>query len=443
MNKTLNIKLLLAHLWSKISRLRRKQFGILLVLMIFSSIAEVISIGASLPFLGALTSPEYLFVHPSMQPLIKLLELTEPKQLILPLTIVFIIMALIAGATRLLTMWFSVRLAFATGADLSLNIYMLTLYQPYEIHCKRNSSELVNGISTQANAVIYSTILPILNIATSSIMLIAVMTALFLIAPVISLATFIGFAAIYFFIILFTRKQVAIDSKKVARNSALVIKSIQEGLGGIRDVLIDGSQQVYCKIYRDADLSLRRSQGNITFISQSPRYAMEALGMGLIATLAFALANQDDGLAKVIPIVGALALGAQRLLPMLQLVYGSWTSVRGNQWALQNILDLLDQPLPDHVGKSQTKPIIFQREITINNLYFRYNSEKPWVIENLNLTIPKGSRIGFIGTTGSGKSTLLDLVMGLLQPTQGGLENDHGKLTSPMSHRQFFWLIQQ
>src|SRR3990167_3073545 len=122
-----------------------------------------------------------------------------------------------------------------------------------------------------------------------------------------------------------------IDSQRIAHESTQVIKSLQEGLGGIRDVLIDGSQDAYCQIYRDADHPLRRAQGRSLFISQSPRYGMEALGMLFIAVLAYTLARQPDGVAKAIPVLGALALGAQRLLPVLQQAYGAWSGMRGGQ----------------------------------------------------------------------------------------------------------------
>jgi ABC-type multidrug transport system fused ATPase/permease subunit len=262
------------------------------------------------------------------------------------------------------------------------------------------------------------------------VMLITILIALLTIEPVIALVAFGGFGLIYVFIIRLTRKRLLADSQCVARESVQVIKSLQEGLGGIRDVLIDGSQATYCQIYRNADLPLRRAQGNTAFISGSPRYAMEALGMLLISVLAYTLAQQTDGIAKAIPILGALALGAQRLLPVLQQAYGSWTGIQSGQASLQDTLELLVQPLPDHVDKSATQALPFKRAIILKQLGFRYSPQTPYVLKQLDLTIAKGSRVGFIGTTGSGKSTLLDIVMGLLQPTDGSLEVDGQAVTS-------------
>lgn len=429
MNSDAPITSLLRRLWHHISRRRRGQFMLLLVLMLLASFAEILSIGAVLPFLGVLTAPEHIFEMPAAQPIIQTLKLTEPKELLLPLTIAFGLAAVIAGTMRLLLLWASTRLSFATGADLSINIYRRTLYQSYAVHCARNSSEVIDGISGKANGVIYSIIVPTLTLISSSVILVAILIALLAVQPVIALVAFGGFGLIYIVIIRLTRKQLMANSKCVARESTQVIKSLQEGLGGIRDVLIDGSQETYCQIYRDADSPLRRAQGNSLFISASPRYGMEALGILLIAALAYSLAQQVDGIAKAIPILGALALGAQRLLPVLQQAYGSWAQINSGQASLKDTLELLDQQLPDYANQSITQ-LPFNQSIILRQLSFRYGEEAPYVLNQLNLTITKGSRVGFIGATGSGKSTLLDIVMGLLQPTNGLLEIDGRPITS-------------
>jgi ABC-type bacteriocin/lantibiotic exporter with double-glycine peptidase domain len=377
-----------------------------------------------LPFLAVLSGPERVFEHPAAQGTILALGITEPKQLLLPLTIVFSFAALLAGGMRLILLWASTKLSFAAGADLSISIYRRTLYQPYAVHCARNSSEVIDGISGKANDVIYRAIVPSLTLISSAVILIAILIALLAVEPLIAITAFGGIGFLYLNIVRLTRKQLLLDSQSEARESTQVIKSLQEGLGGIRDVLINGSQSIYCQIYRNADLPLRRAQGNSMFIAASPRYAMEALGMMLIAVLAYYLAQQVGGMSKAIPILGALALGAQRLLPVVQQAYSSWTTIRSSQAALQDTIELLDQPLPDDADQENSEPMPFNSDIQLKAIGFRYGLSSRYVLRQIDLIIEKGSRIGFIGTTGSGKSTLLDIIMGLLQPTDGVLEVD-------------------
>lgn len=398
--------------------------------MIIASLSEIMSVGAVLPFLGVLTAPDQIYQQTLMQPIIQILELNEPSELILPLTILFIIAALSAGLIRLLLLYVMTRLSFATGADLSINIYRRTLYQEYTVHVSRNSSEVINSIITKTSTVINGIITPVLTFVSSIILFIGIMSALFLINFGVALSTFIGFGFLYWLVIRYTRKQLQNNSHIIADQSTQMIKSLQEGLGGIRDVLIDGSQKFYCELYRNADLPLRLASGNNLFISGSPKYIMEAIGMTLIAGIAYVMTQQDSGLVTAIPVLGSLALGAQRLLPALQQAYGSYSTIKGSKSSFEDVLNLLEQPLPEYVDQPLQKPIPFQKEIKLKNINFRYSKESPWVLKNINLSLKKGDRIGFMGVTGSGKSTLLDIIMGLLPPTNGELIIDQQSINT-------------
>lgn len=426
---------LISRLWGHLNRRRRGQFGILFILMLLSALAEVISIGAILPFLGVMTAPDKVFTHPAAQPIYRALGIESAQQLLLPFTVAFALAAFIAGSMRLIFLGASTRLSFGTGADLSISIYQRTLYQSYAVHCARNSSEVISGITGKANTTIYSILLPLLSLVSSGVMLVAILLIMLAVDPIITMLAFGGFALIYWAIIRLMRRRLLIDSQCQARESVQVIKSLQEGLGGIRDVLIDGSQSTYCELYSKADLALRRAQGNASFIGASPRYALEALGMILIAALAYSLSQQADGITKAIPILGALALGAQRLLPVLQQAYSAWTVMQSAQASLLDTLELLDQPLPDYAHTPFfAPPLPFKKNLSIKQLSFRFNENAPLILNQINLTITKGSRVGIIGATGSGKSTFLDIVMGLLQPTHGSLEID-GHIVDPSSNR--------
>lgn len=428
--KSQPISKLTIRLWHHIDPSHRKRFGLLLMLMIFTAFTEMVSIGAVLPFLGAMTQPDRIYGHPAFQPFINILSLTSADQFVLPLTIAFCLTALIAAGMRLLLLWVSTRLSFALGSDLSNKVYRRTLYQPYAIHIARNSSEVINGIWGKVSEVIFYILLPAMTLISASVMVIAIILALLSVIPAIALGALGGLTFIYGFIIKLTRQRLKINSQLIARESTSVVKTLQEGVSGIRDVLIDGSQESFCKTYRNTNHILRRAQGNNQIMSQSPRYAMEAMGMVFIAILAYVLSQKSDGIASAIPMLTVLALALQRLLPALQQLYGAWSTIHGSQASLQDVLKLLDQPLPDYVEQPPIEPIPFRRHIALNRISFRYGPQTPWVFKDINLTIAKGSRVGFVGETGCGKSTLLDIVMGLLQPTEGVIEIDNLPVTS-------------
>ena len=430
MQQSQSIYQMLRRLWQYVTPKRRGQFILLLFLMIIASFAEIISIGAVLPFLAVLTSPDRIFQHRVARPIIASMGITSTGQLLLIFTISFGLAAFLVGAIRLLLLSVTTRLSYAIGVDFSTSIYHRTLYQPYSVHVSRNSSKIIDGILHKAHSVITTVILPILTLISSSFILIAILITLLSVEPFITLLIFSFLGLIYGLIIRITRQKLLINSQKIASDSNNAMKALQEGLGGIRDILINGSQKVYCQVYRNVVYPLLRAKGHNSFISQSPRFGMEAFGMMIIALLAYTLTRQPDGIAKAIPVLGALALGAQRLLPVLQQSYMSWSSVKGGQASLQEVLELLDQQLPDYVDQPAANPLPFNQHIKLKDLSFRYTAQAPWILKNLDLTIVKGDRIGFIGTTGTGKSTLLDIVMGLLQPSEGTLDIDGVPITS-------------
>lgn len=417
-------------LWNLASPRRRLQFFILLILIIAAVLAELFSIGAVIPFLGVIADPGRLFIMPSMQPVLNILSITREDQLLLPLTLIFCIAVLSAAGLRLLLLWAMTRLSFAFGADISIDIYRNALYQPYAVHCARNSSEIISGISAKSSTVIYGIVLPVLTFISSIILVVAIASFLVLVNPIIALVTFTGFGLIYGVIVYFTRKKISRDSELISVESTRVIKALQEGLGGIRDVLIDGSQNVYCDTYRASDLTLRRAQGNNLFVAQSPRFLMEGLGMLLIAIVAYSSAKSSDTFSDAIPLLGGLALGAQRALPVLQAAYNAWATINGAAYSLKDILVLLRQPIPLGALDGNKEPLIFEEQLQVKDLGFRYSPDVPYVFQNLNIVIPKGSRVGFKGTTGSGKSTLLDILMGLLSPDKGLIQVDNTPITS-------------
>lgn len=439
MNKVTLIKLL-KQLWCHLSMRRRIQVYVLFILIILSSFAEVFSIGAVIPFLGVITSPAVVFTHQLAKPIVKYFNFNNPNELLMPLTIIFILAVTISGILRYLLMWFQTRLSYAIGADFSVSIYRKTLYQPYSVHVSRNSSEIISTISSKVNTITSNVIISFITIISSFLIIIMILTALLTISPIVAISTFGGFGIVYLLAIFITKKNISKYSKEINEKSTQLIKALQEGLGGIRDVLLDGSQEEYCRIYQKADIPFRRAIANITIIGNSPRYLIESLGMILIAMIAFYLSKQVDGLNYTIPILGSLALGAQRLLPIMQQAYGAWAAINGTKDTLKDTLLLLNQEMPEMKLDQVNEQFDFKNEIILKNVSFKYSINEPLILKDINLTIEKGSKIGIIGTTGCGKSTLLDVIMALLFPTNGELLVD-GNSISKFNYQKWQSLI--
>lgn len=412
---------LLVRLWRRISARRRKQIVVASLLMILSAFAEVLTLGAVIPFITVLVEPERVFEIRLVAELAQWLNVDRSEDLVLPLTAVFVTGALLAAAVRLAVTWVTVRLAVVIGTDLSAEAYERTLYQPYSVHVRRNSSDVVSGVIHKVEAIVGGMLTPLQTAVGSAFTIASVTIVLILMDPVIALIAVGTIGGGYALTTRGFRNRLALNSQQVDQGYTKLVKAIQEGVGGIREVTIDGTQQVFLDGFSSSDRERRQAQGSNSVIQQAPRVVMEGLAMLLLSTLAVVLSRRPEGIAGSLPIIGALALGGQRLLPLCNQAYGAASIVLGNRALLVTALEILEQPLPRTYGQPVPPPLGMKTELKCSGLRFRYAESGPWVIDDLDLTIEKGTCVGLVGSTGCGKSTLLDLLMGLLTPNEGAV----------------------
>ncbi len=424
---------LLAQLLARIGRRRRIQATAVLTMTLLVGVLEMLSIGSVIPFLGILVSPERIWSNAHIRNLAAQLDAGSPQDLVLPLTVTFVALAGLAGLGRLILMFVSNRLVYAIGSDINSEIFRRSLYQPYKVHVDRNSATLVSGILLKSSSII-SVVQSMMSMVASVVILSSIVIALLVADHVTTLAAVAVFGAIYSAVVGVSRARLFSNSKHISRNSDRAVHVLQEGFGGIRDVLLDGSQAEYCGLYRAADQELRRAKAENLFIAGSPRVVLESIGVMLIAVFAYRLNATSGGLSMSLPMVGALVMGALRMLPQMQQAYAAWAQYAANRALLRDVLLLMDQPYDEAMAEDRLPALPFEREVRLRDVRFRYSPDGHWVLDGLNLTIRKGDTIGFVGTTGSGKSTAIDLVMGLLDPVAGALEVD-GKPVSAGSMR--------
>lgn len=412
----LNVIRILLELWRHLQPRRKAQVGVLSLFMLFAGVAEMLSLGALVPFLGVLVAPEEMSKYEFVAVVKRILGIETTGELMLALTVSFCVAALAAGCMRLVMFWANGRLSQMVGFDIESEVYRRTIFQPYHVHVSRHTSEVITGVDKAkiAGGILLAT----LNMAGGIIIGTSIIATLFIINSVIAISTFAILGGIYLAISTFTRGRLRRNSIIVAAKRITRLKIMQESLGGIRDILLDGTQSYYLKAFRTVNLTISRTAASNLFMAQSPRVVVEMLGMITLSIVAYVLSQGSD-FRSIVPVLGVLALGAQRLLPMLQQTYAGWAVLKSNQASMLDVLALLDQPEGPETRADRRRSSPFIQKIEFRNVGFRYRKDAPWVLRNFNMTIPKGGRIGLIGQTGGGKSTMLDLFMGLLSPTEG------------------------
>lgn len=419
----------LRQLRGHVSRYRRWQLLALTILTIFGAVLEIVALGSVVPLIAMITRSG----TPEFGP-IGFGGLVGKSAIWLPQTaaswaFVFCVVVLVSALFRALLSLAIYRFSFGLGHELSISIYRNTLYQPYSYHTQANSSELLACVD-KCNAAIFNVLLPLLNMSTALAMSTAIVVGLLLIDARTAMAAAVVFSALYALILRFTRKRMLSNSDVIASTQITRIKSLQEGLGGIRDILLDHSQPVFLREFTRYDQNLRKAQISSNFLGNAPRFLIEAVGMVLIAALAVSYDAIPGSNIGSLAALSALALGAQRLLPQLQQIYYGWASLRSHHAGLVDVVEFLERRVPDEYADPGVVPkIVLNQSVELRGVRFRYPMADQETLRGVNLTIAKGARIGIVGKTGSGKSTLIDVLMGLHLPSAGNLLIDGSPLT--------------
>lgn len=418
-----SIMALLAALYRFLPPRRKRHLYASLALMVGGAVSELLTIGAVLPFLALLASPDNAAQFPRLALFLESMGSAHDTPLVFAAALLLIAAAISAAVLRLMLFWVSQDFVLKFGHEIGAEMFSRALRQPYSHYLDRNSSELLAAVE-KVYTIVFAILIPLMQGAVSIVVALCIVILLFAIDPFAATAAAASVTLIYASIGVISRKRLARSSAIMLETTRSRYKTIQEGLGGIRDILLKQSQSVFNDAFRRQGERYRKAQATSVFISGAPRYILEAAGIVLIALLAVVISARPSGLIGAIPVLGTLALGAQRLLPLLQQAYAGWSQLAGNRDALADILALLAAPVITTAPRDISSPAThFQTDIRFEHVDFRYG-DGGYVLREVDLVISKGARLGIVGETGSGKSTLLDLLVGLLEPTNGEIRID-------------------
>lgn len=426
LNFKYNIIILLLSLLSKSHRINLLW---LLVLIFIASICEVISIGILYPLIYIMINPENINLSPFMKSFMSLIKVNDSYSYLLPIVILFISTIIITGIIRISLVWFVNIFSSSIGTDISFRMYRNCLHQDYETHINCNSSEIITLITRNVDDLIY-VIKSVLNLISSFVIILIVISVLILIEPFITCLTFLIFGLIYFLILKTLRSRQINLGKKVVFQYKKVTQLVQEGIGGIKEIILDKSQDYFVNIFNHYNKALRINQAKISFITLCPRHAVESIAMLVITVLVLVIVERYNGLLNALPALAVFAITTQRLLPLFQQIYASLTVINSGTAAIVSITKMLESTNINLQSQFKYNNSIFNDNISLSMVSFQFKNSNVNTLDNINLTIKKGARIGFVGVTGSGKSTLIDVIMGLLKPTSGSIYLDGLRINS-------------
>jgi ABC-type multidrug transport system fused ATPase/permease subunit len=411
----------LRQLFGLMTPQRRRQFFRVLGWMLVGAAAEVVLVASVVPFLALLNGQSDLS---GLGPLGELVG----DQSIRSMASNFILAALAATAIRLWLSWSSQAFVLGIGHDLAVDAQRRVLLQPYSFHLQQSTSTVIASLD-KIRLLVFGVLRQVMVAAVGAVVSVFILALLLSVDPVAALAAFGSLALFYLLISRLTSTRLDRNSQVAGAIYDRRVQIIQESLGGIRDLIIDQTQPLYLEEFRKVDERLARAEATNMFIAGTSRYLVEGGALILIAVLALALADREGRLGEALPVLGAVAVGGLRLLPLIQQAFASWATMAANRSVIGQVLDVLRLPVADAPAKQPSR-LQFTRDITLDGVSFGYPGRAQPAVSGASLVIARGARVALVGKTGGGKSTLADLVMGLLEPDEGRITVDEVALTA-------------
>ena len=411
--------------------IERKRAGLLLIMILIMALLEMIGVASVLPFVTVLTNPgliETNFILNKLFQISSKFGVKNTQEFTFNLGILIFILLTISTSFKVLTIYTQVRFTEMCQYSIGKRLIEGYLYKPYSWFLSRHSAVFGKTILSEVSAIVTNGINPILEIISKGMVIIALITLLLVADPKLALTVGLVLPIIYVLIFSFVRKYLKNFGEESLKNNQLRFMILSEAFGAIKEVKVGGLEETYIKIFSNSAKIYARTQTLARVISQFPRFIIEVIFFGVILLMMFYIMSQTGSLIDTLPIISLYAFASYRLMPALQLVYGSFTQLTFVGPSLDKVYE--DFKNIKSSDKIQDQEILtINKKITLKNISYNYPNSSKTVLRDINLSIPTKSTVGFVGVTGSGKTTIIDIILGLLQPNKGTLEADEKVIT--------------
>ena len=417
----------LYKIYNSFSLKKRIQLIILIPIFILQAITEIISIGAIIPFITSITNPKLIFNYLENFPLIKkILFIETPDQVLFPFFTIFIIFILFSGIFKLISNYLVLKVSYSAGSELAILIFKKNIYQYYSFFLKRDSNELITLLHAKTSRSI-AVLLAIMQIVNYLILLVFFFFFSVLVSPFITISSFVLIGGSYFIILILVKKILNSNSQILAKTENILLECTRDIITQIRDVLINKNFKYFENLFSLTIFRRNNASVSSSFIASSPKILIETIGLIVLTSIAYILIKNKNNFIDLIPLFAVIGLAAQRLLPIFQQLYYSFAHIESEYQTVLEVSDNIDiQSFEEEILKPSNTQNDFN-SIQFKDVNFSYSDKK--ILNNINIKINKGQKIGIVGHTGSGKSTFIDLFMGLSFPNSGTIKIDNRKLS--------------
>ncbi|WP_202948655.1 ABC transporter transmembrane domain-containing protein, partial [Oceaniovalibus guishaninsula] len=361
-------------LWRLLDAGQRWRMVALTVAMVATGLFDLAGIALILPFLAVMGDPQIVFSRPRLARIYELAGFESTFAFLQAMGLTIFAVVIVGIAVRVATFYLINR--YVRGIIVALSHRRMAGYlsQPYEWFLTRHSAELTKAVLQEVNETVNGVVAPAIRLIVNGFLTVLLIGFLLYVEPVgaavIGLGLAAGFGGVY--------RMVGIRLGRMGTDRLLANRERQqvvgEAFGGIKEAKLMGLESHYLGRYLDPSRRLARHQASLAIIGELPRYAMEALIFGgMLLFLLFLLWTRDGSLAQVVPIIGAFAFTAMKLMPTAQSLFRDIARISFGRPTLEELSrDLAGLPDPAAARDAGSQDMTLRHGIALENVVYSY-----------------------------------------------------------------------
>jgi ABC-type multidrug transport system fused ATPase/permease subunit len=416
----------------------RRRWLMLVPVAVLSSAVEIGAASAIFVLLGMLTDPTQTMELPWVARIVALLPGQGQQAIVVQLAGALAAYYLLKGLILLGAQYLRVRVAYRSSAHLASEMLRRYLSMPYPFHFRRNSAELIRNCTSSVGEVLGGVLAAAVAVMTDLLMSLGLLVVLVTTSPGMTVAAGGLLFIVMLAVLKLTRRAVDRLGSESHELSASMLKSLQQALGGIKEVKVLGREQYFLDefVHHQQRLLMLGYLG--IALGGVPSMIVQTVAVcGAMALLVVMTVFGEAG-ASTIPMAGVFGYAGLRILPMTNAIVLTINGIRGSRRAVDELYEdfvTLGSPLP---ADASPRDLRFTDAIVLDDVSYTYPAAPMAALSGVSLVIRRGESLGIVGHTGAGKSTLVDLILGLLPPTHGRITVDGADLaaaTAPWRRR--------
>ena len=428
-NKKISVFNILKKIKFHLDSKRKKDVKIVFFLSILSSLAESISIAMLVPFVSFFISPDNYIFNNLFENFFHLLGTTSQKDILKIVSFSFIFIVFVSSFIKLQYIKSSNKLTDDIASDFRIKIFKFLINQDFSYYFKHGSNEILSNLSQKTGSftvIIFSTI----NIINSILISLAVVTILIINEPLYT--PLIIVSILLFFFIIFKIKSASVLKKGQAinQNQNFMIDIFQNTVGYLPEIIVYNLKKFFLTTLSKVSKETANSGAEIRTISMSPKIYLETFIIIFVVLIVYFSDFGQRSIESNISYLAILAYGSQKCLPLLNNIYNLSINFRASAPTVNSFLNILDTNKINEIKDQEYENLKFEKKITLENISFQYDKNLPNILNKFSFDIAKGEKIVIKGQTGSGKSTLTNIILGLLNPTEGRILIDNVLINS-------------